>query len=179
MKRDLKGSSLYNCKKNSNLSFLSNGNPDIQDFSKSPKEENYQFAISSVQFSHSTMTDSFRPHRLQHTRPPCPSTTLRVYSNSCPLSWWCHPTISSSLIPFSSRLQSFPESGSFPMSYFFTSGGQSIVVSASESVLPMNIQGWFPLGWTGWISLESKGLLKVFSITTVQKHQVFSTQLPL
>ena len=113
------------------------------------------------------------------SRPPCPSTTPRVYSNSCPLSRWCHPTISSSIIPFSSCLQSFPASGSFQMSQFFASGGQSIGVSASASVLPRNIQDWSPLGWTGWISLQSKGLSKVFSNTTVQKHQFFGTQLSL
>ena len=104
-----------------------------------------------VQFSHSVTSDSLRPHGLQHTRPPCTSPAPRVYSDSCPLSQWCLPTISYSVIPFSSRLQSFPESGSFPVSQFFASGGQSIGVSASASVLPMNIQGWFPLGWTGWM----------------------------
>jgi len=126
--------------------------------------------FSSVQFSHSVVSDSLQPHGLQHMRPPCPSKTPRVYSNSCPLSWWCHPTISSSVIPFFSCLQSFPASGSFLLSQFFTSGGQSIGVSAS--VFPMNIQDWFPLGWTGWISLQSKGLSRVFN-TTVQKHQFF------
>ena len=110
------------------------------------------------------------------TRPPCPSPTPRVHSNSCPSSQWCHPTISSSVIPFSSYLQSFPASGSFQTSQFFTSGGQSIGVSASASVLAMNIQDWSPLGWTGWISLMSKGLSRVFSNTTVQKHQFFGTQ---
>ena len=124
-----------------------------------------------VQFSHSFVSDSLRSHRLQHARLPCPSPTPGVYSNSCPYSWWCHPTISSSVVPFSSCLQSFQASGSFPMSQFFTSGGQSIGVSASASVLPMNIQDWFPLGWTGWTSLQSKGLSRVFSNTTVQKHQ--------
>ena len=116
----------------------------------------------SVQFSCSVLSDSLRPPELQHARSPCPSPTPRVYSNSCPFSWWCHPTISSSVIPFSSGLQSFPASGSFLMSLFFTSGGQSIGVSASASVLPMYIQGWFPLGWTGLISLQSKGLSRVF-----------------
>ena len=106
-------------------------------------------------------------------------TNFQSYSNSCPLSQWCHPTTSSSVIPFSSCLQSFPASESFPMNQFFTSGDQSIGVSASTSVLPMNIQDWFPLGWTGWISLQSKGLSRVFSNTTVQKHQFFSTQLSL
>ena len=110
----------------------------------------------SVQFSRSVVSDSLRPHGLQHTRPPCPSPTPGVYSNSCPLSWWCHATISSSVIPFSSCPQSFPGSESFQMSQLFASGGQSIGVSASASVLPTNIQDWFPLGWTGWISLLSK-----------------------
>ena len=130
-----------------------------------------------VQFSRSVMPDSLRPPGLQHTRLPCPSPTPRVYSDSCPLSWWCHPNISSSVIPFSSRFQSFPASGSFQMSQFFISGGQSIGVSASASVLPVNIQDWFPLGWTGWISLQSKGLSRVSSNTTVEKHQFFGTQL--
>ena len=121
----------------------------------------------SVQFSRSVVSNFFWPHGLQHTRPPCPSPTPRAYLNSCSLSRWCHPTISSSVIPFSSCLQSFPESGSFPMSQFFTSGGQSIGVSASTSVLPMNIQDWSSLGWTGWISLQSKGLSRIFSNTTV------------
>ena len=112
-------------------------------------------------------------------RPPCPSPTPGVYSNSCQLSQWCHPTISSSVVPFSSHLQSFPASGSFQMSHLFALGGQSIRVSASASVLPVNIQDWFPLGWTGWISLQSQGLSRVFSNTTVQKHQFFSTQLSL
>ena len=118
---------------------------------------------NSQQFSLSVVSNSLWSHGLQHASPPCPSPTPRVYSNSCPLSWWCHPTISSSFIPFSSCLQSFPESGSFPISQFFTSGGQSIGVSASTSVLPMNTQDWFPLGWTGWISLKSKGLSRVFT----------------
>ena len=113
---------------------------------------------------------------MQHTRPPCLSPTPGVYSNSCPLSWWCHPTISSSVDPFSSCLQSFPASGSFPMSQFFASGGQSIRILASASVLPMNIQDWFPLRLTGWISLQSKGSSRVFSNTTIQKHQFFGAQ---
>ena len=108
------------------------------------------------------MSDSLRPHESQHARPPCPSPTPGVYSNSCASSWWCHPAISSSVVPFSSCLQSFPASGSFQMSQFFASGGQSIGVSASTSVLPMKIQDWFPLGWTGWVSLQSKGLSKSF-----------------
>ena len=113
---------------------------------------------------------------LQHARPPCPSPTPRVYSSSCPLSQWCHPTIPSSVIPFSSCRQSFPASGPFQMSQFFASGGQSTGISASASVLPMNIQDWFPLGWTDWISLQSKGLSRVFSNTTVQKHKFFGAQ---
>ena len=133
--------------------------------------------VFSDQFSHSVVFDSLWPHELHLARPPCPSPTPRVYSNSCPFSWWCHPTISSSVMPFSSCLQSFPVSGSFQMSQFFASGGQSIGVSASASVLPVNIQDWFPLGWTGWISLLSKGLSRTFSNTTV--HQFFSTQLSL
>ena len=133
----------------------------------------------SVQFSCSVVSDSLRPHGLQHAMHPCPSPTPGAYSNLCPLSQWCHPTISSSVGPFSSCLQSFPASGSFLMSQLFTSGGQSIGVSASASVLPMNIQDWFPLGLTGFISLQSKGLSRVFSNTTVQKHQLFGTQLSL
>ena len=135
--------------------------------------------FSSVQFSHSVMSESLWTHGLQHTRPPCPSPPLRVYSNPCPLSQWCHPTISSSVIPFLSHLHSFPASGSFQMSLLLTWGGQSIGVSASASVLPMNTQDWSPLGWTGWISLQSKGLPRVFSNTTVQKHQFFSAKLSL
>ena len=133
----------------------------------------------SVQFSRSVVSDSLRPHEPQHARPPCPSSTPGVYPNSCPLSWWCHPAISSSVIVFSSCPQSFPASGSFQMSQLFASGGQSIGVSASTSVLPMNTQDWSPLGWTGWISLQSKGLSRVFSNTTVQKHQFFGAQLSL
>ena len=132
--------------------------------------------FSSVQFNRSVVSDSLWRHGLQHTRPPCPSPTPRACSNSCSSSCWCHPTISSSVVHFSC-LQSFPASGSFPVSQFFTSGGQSIGVSALTSVLPVNIQDWFPLGGTGWISLQSKGLSRVFSNTTVQKHQFFSTQL--
>ena len=134
--------------------------------------------FSSVQFSHSAVSDSLWLHGLQHARPPCPSPTPRVYSNSHPLSQWCHPTISCSAVPFSSYLQSFPVSGSFQMSQLFASSGQSMGVSASASVLPMNIQDWFPLGWTGWISLLSKGLSR-HSNTTVQKHQFFCAQLSL
>ena len=132
----------------------------------------------SVQFSHSVVSDSLRPHGLQHIRPPCPSPTPGVYSNSCPLTRWCHPTISSSVIPFSSGLQSFTASGSFQTSEFFASGGQSIGVSASL-VLPMNIQDWFPLQRTGLISLRTKGLSRVFSNTTVQKYKLFGAQFSL
>ena len=138
--------------------------------------------FSSVQFSHSVMSDSLLSHGSQHARPPCPSPTPEIYSvgiYSCPLSQWCHPTISSSVVPFSSCPQSFPTSGSFQISQVSTSGGQSIGVSASSSVPPMNIQHRFPLGCIGWISLQSKGLSRVFSNTTVQKHQFFSAQLSL
>ena len=116
--------------------------------------------FSSVHFSHSVISDSLWPHELQHARPPCPSPTLRVHPNPCSLSQWCHPTISSSVVPFSSCPQSFPAPVSFQMSQLFASGGQNVGASASASVLPMNIQDWFPLGWTGWISLHSKGLFK-------------------
>ena len=129
--------------------------------------------MHSVQFSHSVMSNDWQPHGLQHARPTCPSPTPRVYPNSCPLGRWCHPTISSSVVLFSSCPQSFPASGSFPMSQLFASGSQSIGVSASTSIFPMNNQDWSPLGWTGWISLQSKGLSRVFSNTTVQKHQFF------
>ena len=132
--------------------------------------------FSSVALSCPTL---LRPHGLQHARLCYSSPTPGACSNSSSLSWWCHPTISCSIVPFSSCLQSFSASGSFPMTQFFTSGGQSIGVSASPLVLPMNIQDWFPLGWTGWISLQSKGLLRVFSNTTVQKHQFFSDWLSL
>ena len=135
--------------------------------------------LTSVQFSCSVVSSSLWSHGLQYARLLCPSPTPGVDPNSCLWSWWCHPTISSSVVPFSSLLQSFPVSGSFQMSQFLASGGQGIGISASASVLPMNIQDWFPLGWTGWISLQSKGLSRVFSNTTVQKHQFFSTQLSL
>ena len=131
----------------------------------------------SVQFSLSVVSDSLQPHESQHARPPCPSATLRVHSNSCPSSRWCHPAISSYVVPFSSCPQSLPASGSFPMSQLFPSGGQNTGVSASASVLPMNTQDWSPLGWMGWISLQSKGLSRVFSNITAQKHQFFSAQL--
>ena len=140
---------------------------------------NFLLQPVSVQFSCSVMSNSLRSHGLQQARRPCPSPTPRACSNSCPLNQWCHPIISSSVILFSSCLQSFPESGSFPMSQFFKLGGQSIGASASASVLLVNIQDWFPLGWTGLISLQSKGLSKVFSNTAVQKHQFFGTQLSL
>ena len=146
---------------------------------KSPSNMQLQSYSLSVQFSRSVVSDSLRPHGLQHTRPPCASPTSGVYPNSCPLSWWYHPTISSCDIPFSSCLQSFPTSGFFQMSQLFASGGQNTGVSALTSVLPMNTQDQFPLGWTDWISLKSKGLSRVFSNTTVQKHQLFSTQLSL
>ena len=131
------------------------------------------YLFSSVHFSCPVMSDSLRPHGRQHIRPPCPSPTPGVYSNSHRSSRWCHPAISSSVVPFSSCLRSFPASGSFQMNQFFTSGGQNIGISASASVLPVNNQDWFPLGWTGWISLQSKGLSRVFSHTTVQKHSAF------
>ena len=132
-------------------------------------KQNSIYVRCSIQFSCSVMSDSLRPHEPQQTRPPCPSPTPEACSNSCPSSWWWHPNISSSVVPFSSHLQSFPASGSFPISQFFTSGSQSIGVTASASVLPMNIQDWFPLGLTGWISLKSKGLSRVFSNITVQR----------
>ena len=131
---------------------------------------------SSVQFTRSVVSDSLWPHGLQHARPPCPSPTPKVYPNSCPLSRWCHQTISSSVIPFSSCPQSFPASESFPMSQLFAWGGQITGVSASTSVPPMNTQDWSPLWWIGWISLQSKGLSRVFSNTTVQKHRSFGAQ---
>jgi len=131
--------------------------------------------MHSVQFSHSVMSDSLQPHGLQHTRPPCPSPTPGVYSNSCPLSWWCHPIISSSVIPFSSCLQSCPASGSFPMRQFFASGSQSIGVLASTSILPMNTQDWSPLGWTGWISCSLRDSQE--SSTTPQFKSIHSSAL--
>ena len=129
----------------------------------------------SVQFSHSVVSDSLQPYGPQHARPPCLSPTPGIYPNSCPLSWWCDPTILSSVVPFSSHTQSFPTSRSFQMSQLFAWGGHSIGVSASASVLPMNTQAWSPLGWTSWISLQSKGLSRVF-YTTVQKHQFVDAQ---
>ena len=143
------------------------------------KMENQQVSLrtfSSVQFSRSVVSDSLRPHESQHARPPCPSPSPGVHSNSFPLSRWCHPAISSSVIPFSSCPQSLPASESFLMSQLFTWGGQSTGVSALASFLPKKSQGWSPSEWTGWISLQSKGLSRVFSNTTVQKHQFFGTQ---
>ena len=153
--------------------------PDLCMDHTGSKEWRPQSPSASVQFSFSVMSNSLRPHGLQHTRPPCPSPAPRVYLNSYPLSRLCHPTILSYVIPFSSHLQSFPASGSFQKSQLFTSGGQSIGVSASTSVLPMNTQDWSPLGWTGCIFWQSKRLSTVFSNTTVQKHQFFSAQLSL
>ena len=144
-------------------------------FTTEPSVPSLFHLFSSVQFSHSVMSNSLRSHESQHARPPCPSLTSGVYSNSCPLSQWCHPTISSSVSPFS-HLQFFPTSRSFPVSQFFASGGQSYGVSTSALVLPMNLQDWFPLGWTSWISSQSKWLSRVFSNTTVQKHRFFGTQ---
>ena len=147
----------------------------------SKKEEIYINNVLNIyiSWSNSVVSDSLRPHEPQHARPLYSSPTPRVHPNPCPLSRRCHPTISSSVIPFSSCPQSLPASGSFPMSQLFASGGQSIGVSASASVLQVNIQDWFPLGWTCWISLQSKGLSRVFFNTTVQKHQFFGAQLSL
>ena len=142
-------------------------------------EKGQKVVFNSVQFSRSVVSDSLQPYESRHTRPPCPSQTPGVYSNSCPSSWWCHPAISSSVVPFSSCPQPLSASGSFPMSQLFTWGGQNIGVSASTSVLPMNTQDWSPLGWTGWISLQSRGLSRVFSNTTVQNHKFFGAQLSL
>ena len=136
-------------------------------------------SLSSVQFSRSVVSDSLRPHESQNARPPCSSPTPGVHLNSCASSQWRHPAISSSVVPFSSCPQSLPASGSFPKNQLFTWGGQSIGVSASASVPSVNTQDWYPLGWTGWTSLQSKGLSRVFSNTTVQKHQFFSAQLSL
>ena len=140
------------------------------------REEIASVQFSSVQFIRSVVSDSLRPHESQHTRPPCPSPTPGVHSDSRPSSQRCHPAISSSVVPFSSCPESLSASECFPMSQLFASGGQSIGVSALASVLPMNTQGWSPSEWTGWISLHSKGLSRVFSNTTVQKHQVFGAQ---
>ena len=137
------------------------------------------FMLGSVQFSRSVVSNYLWLHGLQHNRPPCPSSTPGVYPNSRPLSRWCHPVVSSSVVPFSSCPQSFPASGSFQMSQLSASGGQSIGVSASTSVLPVNTQDWSPLGWTGWISLQSKGPSRLFSNAAIQKHQLFGVQLSL
>ena len=137
----------------------------------------FVWIFSSVQFSRSVLSDSLRTHELQHARPPCPSPTPGVHANSCPSSPWCHPAISSSIVPFSTYPQTLPASESFPMRQLFTWSGQSTGVSALASFLPKNTQDWSPLEWTGWISLQSKGLSRVFSNTTIQKHQLFSPQL--
>ena len=137
------------------------------------------YVYLSVQFSRSVVSDSLQPHESQHAKPPCPSPTPGGHSDSRPLSQWCHPVISSSVVPFSSCPQSLPASESFPVSQLFASGGQRIGVSASTSVLPMNTQDWSPLGWTGWISLQSKGLSRAFCNPTVQEHQFFGAQLSL
>ena len=159
------------------LIILFTWNPGVLKFDFLP--DFWQLA-SSVQFSSLTqLCPTLQPHGPQHARPPCPSPTPRVYPNSCPLSQWCHPTISSSVVPFSSCLQSCPASGSIQMSQLFASRGQSTGVSALTSALPMNTQDWSPLGWTGWISLQSRGLSRVFSNTIIQKHQFFGTQLSL
>jgi len=141
------------------------------------KRTTFIWSSSVSQFSHSVTSDTLPPREPKHARPPCPSPTPGVCPNPCPLSRWCHPTISSSVVTFSSHFQSFPASGSFQMSQLFASGGQSIGISAAASVLPMHTQDWSPLEWTGWISLQSKGLSRVFSNTTVQKHQFFGAQL--
>ena len=157
------------------------GDPTHISFISSTGRQILYHCTTLVQFSSFAqfVPDSVKPHGLQHARLPCPPLTPRACSNSCPWSWWRHPTILSSVITFSSPLQSFPTSGSFQMSQFFPSGGQSTGVSASASVLPMNIQDWYPLGWTSWISLQSKGLSRVFSNITVQKLQFFSAPLSL
>ena len=145
-------------------------------FTAEPAGKPTWFVFSSVQFSRSVVSDSLRPHEVQHARPPCPSPTPRVHSDSCPSSQSCHPAISSSVIPFFSCPQSLPATESFPMNQLFAWGGQSTGVSALASVLPKKSQDWSPSEWTGWISLQSKGLSRVFSNTTVQKHQFFSAQ---
>ena len=147
-------------------------------FTRKGKVPRHCFYSPRSQFSCSIVSDSLLPHGLQHTRCPCPSPAPRAYSNSCPLSWWCHLIISPSVIP-SSRLQSSPKSGSFPVNQFFGSGSRSIGISTSTSVLPMNIQNWFSLRLNGWISFKSKRLSRVFSNTTVQKHCFFHAQLSL
>ena len=156
---------------------MSLGGKEMSNTSDYNTFHHYLYQFSSVQSSRSVVSNSLRFHEPQQARPPCPSPTPRVYPNSCPSSWWCHPAISSSVIPFSSCPQSLPASESFPMSQLFASGGQSIGVSALASFLPKNTQGWSSSEWTGWISLQSKELSRVFSNTTVQKHQFFSAQL--
>ena len=156
-----------------------NGNPTPYSCLEILIDRRAWWALSSVRFSRSVVSDSLQPHELQPARPPCPSPTPRVYSNSCPSSWWCHPAMSSSVVPSSSCPQSLPAWGSFPASQLFAWGGQSTGVSASASVLPMNAQDWSLLGWTGWISLKSKGLSRVFSDTIVQNHKFFGAQLSL
>ena len=145
-------------------------------WNKRPWDKLIRFRLFSVQFSHSVMSNSLQPHELQHARPPCPSPTPGVHPNSCPSSWWYHSAISSSVVPFSSCPKSLPAPDFFPVSQLFTWGSQTIVVSSLASVLPKNTQDW-SLEWTGWISLQSKGLSRVFFNTTVQKHQFFGTQL--
>ena len=161
------------------IKFISPECPALADgfFITVPHGKHTRVGFSSVEFSRSVMSDSLRPHESQYARPPCPSPTPRVYSNSCPLSHWCHPVISSSVIPFSPCPQSLPASGYFPVSQLFTWGGQCIGISVSSSVISMNTQDWSPLRWTAWISLKSKGPSRVFSNTTVQKHQTFGAQL--
>ena len=153
--------------------------PKLQQHTDFSLKSKWHFTCPSAaaQFSHSVVSNSLWPHGLQHAKLPCPSLSPRDCSDSRPLNRWCYPTISSAVVPFSSNLQRFPISGSFPMSWLFSLGGQSTGASASTSILPMNIQGWFPLGLTGLISSQSKGLWRVFSNTTVQKHQFFSAQL--
>ena len=169
---------LRNC-----LTVFHNGCTILHSISNGPRFKflhilaNTSVQFSSLHFNRSVVSDSLLPHESQHARPPCPSSTHRVYPNSCPSSWWCHPRISTSVVPFSSCLQSLSASESFPMSQLFTWGGQSTGVSALALFLPKNTQDWSPSEWTGWISLQSKGLSRIFSNTTVQKQQFFSAQL--
>ena len=161
-----------NIRYSDDTTFMAESEEELKSLLMKVKEKSENFGFSSVQFSCSVVSDSLQPHELQHARPPCPSPTPGVHSDSHPSSQWCHPAISSSVVPFYSCSQSLPASGSFPMSQLFTWGG----VSALASFLTKKSQGWSPLEWTGWISLQSKGLSRVFSNTTVQKHQFFSTQ---
>ena len=177
--RSLAGYSLWGHKELDMTEQLNNNNGRLQIQASLVPTVYAKLPYSSVHFNRSVVSDSLRLHEPQHARPPCPSPTAGVYPNPCPLSQWCHPTMSSSVVPFSFCPQSFPASGSLQMSQLFASGGQSIGVSASTSVLPKNTQDWSPLGRTGWISLQSKGLSRVFSNTTVQKNQFFCTQLSL